>query len=130
MNWQDAALALAGVIGCGAAVFHGVLLQRLIVGPVEGLLAGETRMSLAVKRSIPPILHYSTYSWFLGGLALIAAAAGFSPDARLATGLLVGAAYLFGAVANFRTTRGRHIGWMLLATTVALIAYGLVGPAG
>lgn len=32
MNWHDAALGLAGVIGSGVAAAHGVLVQRLIRG--------------------------------------------------------------------------------------------------
>ena len=35
MNWQSAALALAGAIGSCVAVFHGILVQRLVVRPVE-----------------------------------------------------------------------------------------------
>jgi hypothetical protein len=58
MNWQDAALGMAGVIGCCVAVFHGVLIQRLMV-------------------------RFSTISWFLGSVALIAAANWFEEGARL-----------------------------------------------
>ena len=35
MTWQDAALGLAGVIGSGVAVVHGILVQRLMVKPFE-----------------------------------------------------------------------------------------------
>ena len=35
MNWQNAALAMAGVIGSGVAVVHGILVQRLMVKPFE-----------------------------------------------------------------------------------------------
>ena len=58
------------------------------------------------------LLHFSTVAWFLGGLALIAAAAWLEPGARLATSLCVGGLYLFGALANLWATRGRHPGWM------------------
>ena len=61
----------------------------------------------------------------IGGLALVAAAAWLGPQARLALGLLVGAPYLFGAVGNFRATRGRHPGWMLMALALAPIAFAL-----
>jgi hypothetical protein len=37
MNWHDAALGLAGVIGIGVAVVHGVLVQRLMIRPIEAL---------------------------------------------------------------------------------------------
>ena len=36
-DWQDAALGLAGIIGSGVAVVHGVLVQRLMVRPIERL---------------------------------------------------------------------------------------------
>ena len=41
MNWQDVALGLAGVVGCGVAVFHGVLVQRLMVQPIERTAEGR-----------------------------------------------------------------------------------------
>jgi hypothetical protein len=66
----------------------------------------------------------------LGGLALVASAAWFGWDVRLATGLLVGSSYLYGALANLWGTRGRHPGWMLMAVAVILIALGLYRPGG
>src|SRR6266851_1026804 len=48
---------------------------------------------------------------------------------KLATGLLVGSSYLFGALGNLWATRGRHPGWMLYAVALVLIVYG-VGRAG
>ena len=124
MNWQDAALALAGVVAGGAAVVHGVLVQRLMVRPIEESLAGK-RMAAPVRRLIPPLLHFSTVFWFLGGLALIAAAFWFGQDTRRATGLCVGSLYLFGALGNLWATRGRHPGWMLMAAALTLIVIGI-----
>ena len=121
MNWQDLALALAGVIGAGTAVVHGVLVQRLMVRPFRGFLAKDRQV---IARLMPLLLHFSTIAWFLGGLALIAAAIWFGPDARRATGLFVGSLYLFGALANLWATRGRHPGWLLMAAALALIVLG------
>ena len=67
---------------------------------------------------------------FIGGLALIIAAYAFGPQARLATGLLVGSSYLFGAVGNLWATRGRHPGWALYGVALVLIVLGLGGDAG
>jgi hypothetical protein len=78
---------------------------------------------------VPGLLHFSTIVWFLGGLALIAAAFWFDRDARLATGLFVGSTYLFGALGNLWATRGRHPGWMLMAAALVLIAFA-VGTSG
>jgi hypothetical protein len=122
MNWQDAALGLAGIVGSGVAVFHGILVQRLMVRPVEALAEG--RLSAPVRRLVRPLLQFSTFNWLVGGLALIAAAVWFEPHARLATGVLVGSSYLFGAVANLWGTRCRHPGWMLMAVALLLIVLG------
>jgi hypothetical protein len=127
MNWQDAALATAGVIGSTIAVVHGILTQRLMVRPFERLALADGRIGAPVRRLVPLLLHMSTVAWFAGGLALIAAATWFGRDLRLATGLFVGGLYLYGAVGNLWGTRGRHPGWMLMATTLVLIAYGLFG---
>ena len=129
MNWQDAALALAGVIGGGTAVVHGILTQRLMVRPIEALFPSDRRISAPVRRLVPLLLHFSTAVWFGGGLALIAASLWFDREARLATGLLVGGTYLLGALGNLWGTRGRHPGWMLMAAAVVLIAVA-VGKSG
>jgi hypothetical protein len=127
MNWQDPALATAGVIGSTVAVVHGILTQRLMVRPFERLALADGRIGAPVRRLVPLLLHMSTVAWFAGGLALIAAATWFGRDLRLATGLFVGGLYLYGALGNLWGTRGRHPGWMLMAAALALIAYGLFG---
>jgi len=130
MNWQDAALAMAGVIGSCVAVGHGILTQRLMVKPFEALSHADKRITAPIRRLVPLLLHFSTVSWFLGGLALIAAAYWFAPEARLATGLCVGGLYLFGALGNLWGTRGRHPGWLLMATALVLIAFGVNKTVG
>ena len=130
MDWQDAALALAGVIGSGTAVVHGVLTQRLMVRPIEAALGPDRRISTPIRRLVPVLLHFSTVAWFLGGLALIAAAIWLDRDARLATALCVGSLYLFGALANFWATRGRHPGGMLMSAALVLIVLGLAHVGG
>ena len=125
MNWHDTALAMAGIIGSCVAVVHGILTQRLMVGPFQEMSLADKRISPPIRRLVPLLLHFSTVSWFLGGFALIAAAIWFGHDAKLATGLFVGSLYLFGAVGNLWGTRGRHPGWMLMATALVLIAFGL-----
>ena len=124
MNWQDAALGMAGVIGSCVAVVHGFLVQRLMVRPFEEFFLAEKRVSSSIRRLVPLLLHFSTISWFLGGLALIAAAIWFDHSARLATGLFVGSLYLLGALGNLWATRGRHPGWMLMAAAIILIVFG------
>jgi hypothetical protein len=125
MNWRDAALALAGIIGSGVAVGHGMVVQRRMVRPLKEIFLSDKRMAAPFRRIVPPLLHFSTISWFLGGLALIAAS-WRGRDARLATGLFVGSLFLFGALGNLWATRGRpHPGWMLMAAALILIAFGI-----
>jgi hypothetical protein len=123
MDWHDMALATAGLIGSGVAVIHGVLTQRLVVGPVTELT--RTRVSPTIRRLLLGLLQFSTFNWFVGGLVLIAAAWAFGPEARLVAAILVGSSYLFGAVGNFWATRGRHPGWVLYAIALVLIGYGV-----
>lgn len=125
MTWQDAALAMAGVIGSGTAVAHGILMHRLMVTPVAALLLADQRITAGIRRLVPLLLHFSTFNWFLGGLALIAAAIWFEQDARLATGLLVGSSYLFAALGNLWGSRRLHPGWMLMAVALILIVFGI-----
>lgn len=129
MNWQDAALTIAGMIGSGVAVVHGILVQRLMVRPIEALAVGENRLSGPVRRLVPLLLHFSTVFWFLGGLALIAAAFWLDEGARLATCFFVGGLYLFGALGNLWATRGRHPGWMLMAAALVLIILAIATDA-
>ena len=128
MAWQNAALGMAGIIGAGVAVIHGVLVQRWMVRPFEALALADGRVAGSTRRLVPLLLHFSTLAWFLGGLALVAAANWFGPDVRLTICLFVGGSYLFGAVGNLWATRGRHPGWMLMAAALALILLGANKP--
>ena len=130
MDWHDAALSTAGVIGCGVAIVHGVLTQRLMVTPIREFYAENRRTPASIRKLVPLLLHFSTISWFFGGLALIVAASWFERDVRLATGLFVGSHYLLGALGNLWATRGRHPGWMLYAVALVLIAVGVAEPGG
>ena len=125
MTWQDAALGLAGVIGSTVAVVHGILIQRLVV-----VLLADKGMTAPVRRLVPGLLHFSTVTWFLGGLALVAAALWFEKNARLTTGLFVGSLYLYGALGNLWVTRSLHPGWMLMTVALVLIVLGVNKPGG
>lgn len=125
MDWQDGVLCTAGVIGSGVAVAHGILMQRFMIAPLGPLLRADDRMTPPIRRLVPLLLHFSTFNWFLGGLALIVAAIWFGQEARLATGVLVGSSYLFGALGNLWGTRDLHPGWVLYALALGLIVLGL-----
>ena len=84
-------------------------------------------MRPSTARLLAPLLQFSTFAWFLGGLALVAAALWLRGDARLVSCLLVGSLYLFGAVANFWAMRRPHPGWILMM--IALIVAGAAGSS-
>src|SRR3984893_17732616 len=96
MAWQNAALGMAGVIGRGVAVGHGILVERLMVRPFEAFSLGDRSMAGSIGGLVSVLLHFSTIIWFFGGLALIAAASWLGQDARIATSLFVGGCYMFG----------------------------------
>ncbi len=126
MNWQPLALSLAGVIGAGTAIIHGVILQRRMVGPLNAAIAADRILTGTLRRLLPPLLHFSTFAWFAGGLALIGAAIWPDRTAILVIGAMVGCMYVFAAAFNFWATRGRHPGWMLMTVAVALIAFAAI----
>mgnify|MGYP001230599886 CR=1 FL=1 len=126
MDWHDTALAAAGIVGGAVAIIHGALTQRLMVEPLAAMAGGPLRGP--IRRIVPALLQFSTFNWFVGGLALLAAAYVLEPQARLATGLLVGSSYLYAALGNLWGTRGRHPGWALYTLALLLIGYGLSAP--
>ena len=123
MTNHDAALVIAGLIGSFSAVIHGMLTQSHLVDPVRELTAA--RISTPIQRLVTILLQFSTFNWFIGGLALIVAACVFGREARLATGLLVGGSYLFATLGNLWATRGRHPGWIVYGAAFSLTLYGL-----
>ena len=129
INAHDWALALAGVIGSGVAIVHGILTQRLMVTPFQHLAEGN--FGASTRRLVPLLLQFSTFNWFIGGIVLVIAAVFFQRQAQLVTGLLVGSSYLFGALGNLWSIRSIHPGWILYALALSLIGYGLcVGDQG
>lgn len=127
MNGHTMALIAAGVIGSGVAVVHGLLTHRFMTVSWIRLADGDAQIVPPIRRLVPALLQFSTFNWFLGGLALIAAALWLGPEARRVTGLLVGSSYLYGAIGNAWGVRGMHPGWMLYAVALGLIAYGIAG---
>ncbi|MER8967271.1 hypothetical protein NKI25_16355 [Mesorhizobium sp. M0808] len=125
MDWRSIALGTAGLIGAATASAHGVLMQRLIVRPIDALIGADARISAPVQRLVPPLLHFTTFNWGLSGLTLIAAALWFGDGARLVTGLFAGSSFLFGAAGALWGTRRFHPGWLLMAIALVLIVLGL-----
>ena len=129
-GWGPRLNAGRGTSTSSVAVVHGILLQRLGVRRIQVFFLADERITAAERRLMPALLHYSTVSWFFGGIALIAAALWFGESARLATGLFVGSHFLFGAVVNFWARRGRHPGWVLMTAAIILITVGVDKSSG
>ena len=68
MNRYDTALVIAGAIGSGSAVIHGVLTRWHIIDPLQRL--APARIGTTVQRLVAVLLQFSTFNWFVGGLAL------------------------------------------------------------
>ena len=124
MELTDAALIAAGILGGAVALFHGVVIHGLMVRPIESSLSPRT--SNSVRRLVPVLLQFSTFNWFICGVALILAGMWLRGEARTATALLVGSSYAFAALGNFWATRGRHPGWLLYLLAVALIIFAIL----
>jgi len=125
MDWNSFALTAAGVIGGGTAVIHGILMQRLIIRPIEADFAANGRISVPFQKLVVLLLHVSTINWLLSGLALIAAAIWFEHDVRLMVGLLAGSSFLYGAILSHWATRRPHPGGILMFAACILIVLGL-----
>jgi hypothetical protein len=125
MDWQSIALTMAGVIGGGTAVVHGMLMQRLIIRPLEAVFVADGRISAPLQRLVLLLLHFTTLNWLLSGLALIVAAIWFEQNVRLATGLLAGSSFLYAASISLWVMRRPHPSWILMTVAFILIVLGL-----
>lgn len=123
MDWHRVALGSAGIIGSGVAVAHGVIIQRVVVSRVDQLLAADAGVPDVVRRLTPALLHFSTFSWLVAGLVLIALALEVKLDFATVVFLLAGSGYLYGVAGNFWATQGRHPGWALYVVALVLMAF-------
>lgn len=127
MDYGDIALILGGLIGAGTAVGHGIVLQRVMVRPLEALAVAGSGVTANVNRLIPILLHFTTFNWFISGVAVMAAPLLLGEEAKIATAIWAASSFLFGTVGNYSATRGRHYGWKLMAAALALTIGGTVG---
>ena len=115
---RDLALQAAGVLAILVAIAHGAIAELHVFAksPIE---------SRGTRRLLRMVWQASTIDWIAMGVLLIAAPALGSEDARrwiIAAAVVM---YGYGAVGNAVATRGRHIGWFLMACVVALALLGL-----
>jgi len=114
---RDVALQTAGVLAILIALAHGAVAE-LHVFPKARIEPPRTRQLLR------GIWQASTVDWIGIGVLLIAAPAFGSQAARhwvIAVAVVV---YGYAAVGNAVATRGRHIGWCVMTSVVALALIG------
>jgi hypothetical protein len=115
---RDLALQAAGALAILVAIAHGVIAELKVFSRVR-IEPQRTRRLLRM------VWQASTIDWIAIGLLLIAVPALGSETARQ---WIIGAAvvvYGYAAVGNAVATRGRHVGWCLMAGVVALALVGL-----
>jgi hypothetical protein len=115
---RDLALQAAGVLAILVAVVHGAIAELRVFATARIEPRGTRRLLRMVWQA-------STIDWIGIGVLLMATPALGSQVARqwiIAVAVVV---YGFAAVGNAVVTRGRHIGWVLMLTVIALALAGL-----
>ncbi|WP_342359081.1 hypothetical protein [Terrarubrum flagellatum] len=113
---QDMLLQAAGAGAIIVALIHWYLSEthvftRLVIEPPR------------LRPLVRLVWHCSTVAWIAGGVLLIVAPMFPSPARHWIVATMV-ANYLFASAANAWATKGRHFGWMALATVSALAVAG------
>ena len=114
---RDLAIQAAGVLAILAAVVHGILGETAVFARAR-IEPPRTRLLLRL------VWQCGTAAWIGLGILLIAVPSMDSEPARL---WIVGAGvavYGLAAIGNAWATRGRHFGWMVLATVSVLVLAG------
>ena len=114
---KDILLTAAGAIAALTALIHGYLTQKFLVARLDTPDQATVPM---LRRLSAMLLQYSTFSWFIGGVALIVAARMGIETRRLII-LLVGAQYLFAIAGNAWASHGTHVGWMVYSLVLVLM---------
>jgi hypothetical protein len=114
---RDLALQVAGALAILIAIGHGAVAE-LRVFPKARIEPQRTRQLLR------GIWQASTIDWIGMGVLLIAAPAFGSQVARHWVIAVAVVMYGYAAVGNAVATRGRHIGWWVMSSVVALALMG------
>ena len=115
---RDLALQAAGMLAILVAIAHGAIAE-LRVFPNARI---EPRRMRVLLRGV---WQASTVDWIGMGVLLIAAPALGSQAARQWVIAVAVVVYGYAAVGNAVVTRGRHWGWCLMISVVALALMGL-----
>ena len=115
---RDLALQAAGALAILTAIVHGAIAELRVFANARI----EPRRTRGLLRMV---WQASTVDWIGLGVLLIATPALGSEAARRWIIALAVVVYGYGAIGNFVATRGRHVGWCLMAAVVALALIGL-----
>jgi len=117
-NMRDLALQAAGVLAIVVAIAHGAIAE-IGVFPKSRIEPRRTRTLLRM------VWQASTVDWIGIGILLIAAPTLGSEGARRWVIGVAVAVYGYGAIGNAVVSRGRHVGWCLMACVIAMALVGL-----
>ena len=114
---RDLALQAAGALAILVAIGHGAIGELRVFARAR-IEPQRTRLLLR------GIWQASTVAWVAVGVLLIAAPTFGSQAARHWIVAVAVAVYGYAAIGNAVASRGRHIGWGLMAVVVALALIG------
>jgi len=115
---RDLALQAGGALAILTAIIHGAIAELKVFARAEIAPRGTRRLLRLIWQA-------STIDWIALGILLIATPAFGSESARRSIVALAVVVYGYAALSNAIATRGRHVGWLLMACVVALAVGGL-----
>ena len=115
---RDLALHAAGTLAVLTAIIHGAIAELRVFARAQIEPRGARRLLRLIWQA-------STIDWIALGILLFATPALGSDSARRWIVALAVVVYGYAALGNAIATRGRHVGWMLMACVVALALVGL-----
>ena len=112
------AFYIAGAFAIVTGIIHGVVGERRIIGAIS---FPNARLQILSRG----ILWVSVAAWVAAGILYIAI--GLTGASKLSAVIVLTQAVVLsiGVYCNFRATRGRHPGWVLLALSIGFSLYGL-----
>jgi len=126
---QPSLLYAAAGIAVGAAVMHSLLGERRMIGPIlEAAPPGPAVLRSSLSRRILRFAWHVTSLAWLAQAAVLAIVATFPSGAQgRPTVVVTGVSFLVIAAIAVAISRGRHVGWPLLAAVgVAALAGALM----
>jgi hypothetical protein len=114
---RDGLLQAAGAIAIVVSIAHGVLGETKV-------FARGTVEPPRLRTLLRLVWQAGTIAWLGGGLLLVAAPSMASDIARHWIVATFAVVFGFAAIGNAWATRGRHVGWVGMATVVVLAVAG------